>query len=114
MSIKEIFYEIKRLSDEPPSDAELTGIKNYLAGVFVLRNSSRRGVVGQLNYVDLHGLGDDYLSTYVQKIYAVTPKKVQEIAAKYIVPGKMTIVVVGDKSKITDQLAPYENVSKAN
>ncbi|MGE5111799.1 MAG: M16 family metallopeptidase [Acidobacteriaceae bacterium] len=113
-SIKEILYEIKRLSDEPPTDAELTGIKNYLAGVFVLRNSSRRGVVGQLNYVDLHGLGDDYLSTYVQKIYAVTPQQVQQTAAKYIVPDKMTIVVVGDKSKITDQLAPYESVSKTN
>lgn len=111
-SLKEIFYEIKRLSDEAPSDSELTGIKNYLAGIFVLRNSSRQGIVGQLNYVDLHALGDDYLSTYVQRVYAVTPKQVQEMTAKYIVPGKMTIVVVGDKSKITDQLTPYQTVSQ--
>jgi predicted Zn-dependent peptidase len=111
-SLKEIFYEIKRLSDEAPGDNELTGIKNYLAGVFVLRNSSRQGIVGQLNFVDLHGLGDDYLDTYVQKVYAVTPKQVQEMTAKYIVPGKMTIVVVGDKSKITDQLTPYQTVSQ--
>ena len=107
-SIKEILYEIDRLSKEAPTDDELTGIKNYLAGVFVLRNSSRRGVVGQLNYVDFHGLGDDYLNNYVQKIYAITPAEVEELAKKYISPDKMTIVVVGDKSKIAEQLAPYE------
>lgn len=106
-SLKEIFYEIDRLAKEPPSDDELTGIKNYLAGVFVLRNSSRRGLVGQLDYVDLHGLGDTYLNTYVQKIYAVTPAQVQAMAKKYIVPDKMAIVVVGDKAKIAEQLAPY-------
>lgn len=111
-SLKEIFYEIKRLSDEAPSDGELNGIKNYLAGVFVLRNSSRQGIVGQLNFVDLHGLGENYLDTYVQKVYAVTPQQVQEMTAKYIVPDKMTIVVVGDKSKITDQLTPYQTVSQ--
>lgn len=111
-SLKEIFYEIDRLSKEPPTEVELNGIKNYLAGIFVLRNSSRRGIVGQLNYVDLNGLGEDYLSTYVQKVHAVTPQQVREIAAKYIVPGKMAIVVVGDKSKIADQLAPYETVSQ--
>ncbi|HEX6881164.1 MAG TPA: pitrilysin family protein [Terriglobales bacterium] len=107
-SIKEILYEIDRLSKEAPTDDELTGIKNYLAGVFVLRNSSRRGVVGQLNYVDFHGLGDDYLNNYVQKIYAITPAEVEALAKKYISPDKMTIVVVGDKSKIAEQLAPYE------
>jgi hypothetical protein len=29
------------------------------------------------------------------------------MAAQYIEPEHMTIVVVGDKAKITDQLAPY-------
>jgi predicted Zn-dependent peptidase len=33
---------------------------------------------------------------------------VQAMTQKYIVPGKLTIVVVGDKSKVADQIAPYE------
>jgi predicted Zn-dependent peptidase len=106
-SIKEILYEIDRLQKEPPSTAELDGIKNYLAGVFVLRNSSRDGLINQLDYVDLHKLGDDYVNTYVQKIYAVTPQQAQQVAQKYIGAEKLTVVVVGDKQKITDQLAPY-------
>jgi predicted Zn-dependent peptidase len=107
-SIKEILYEIDRLQKEPPSAAEVDGIKNYLAGTFVLRNSSRDGLISQLEYVDLHKLGEDYLNTYVQKIYAVTPQEAQQVAQKYIGAEKLTVVVVGDKQKITDQLAPYQ------
>ena len=39
-SIKEILFEIDRLRNEPPTADELRGIQNYLAGTFVLRNSS--------------------------------------------------------------------------
>ncbi|HWY70695.1 MAG TPA: pitrilysin family protein [Terriglobales bacterium] len=107
-SIKEILYEIDRLQKEAPGDTELSGIKNYLAGVFVLRNSSRAGLIGQLEFVDLHKLGDDYLNTYVQKIYAVTPQQVEQAAQKYIDAQKLTMVVVGDKQKVAEQVAPYQ------
>ncbi len=110
-SLKEIFYEIDLLRKEPPSAAELEGIKNYLAGIFVLQNSSRQGVIGQLIFRNLHGLGADYLTTYVQKIHAVTPQQVQQMATKYLNPDHMTIVVVGDKSKIAEQVAPYEKAA---
>ena len=108
-SIKEILYEIDRLQKEAPGDAELTGIKNYLAGVFVLRNSSRAGLIVQLEFVDLHKLGDDYVNTYVQTVYAVTPQQVQQAAQKYINAEKLTMVVVGDKQKVSEQVAAYQS-----
>lgn len=106
-SLKEIFGEIQRLQKEAPAAAELAGIQSYISGVFVIQNSSRGALIGQLRYVDLQGLGEDYLKTYVQKINAVTPADVQKITTEYIKPEQMTIVVVGDKAKITDQLAPF-------
>jgi zinc protease len=106
-SLKEIFGEIERLQKEAPSTAELKGIQSYLSGLFVIQNSSRGALIGQLRFVDLQGLGDDYLKTWVQKVNAVTPEDVQHITAQYIRPNEMTIVVVGDKAKITDQLAPF-------
>jgi predicted Zn-dependent peptidase len=108
-SIKEIFYEVNRLQKEAPSEAELKGIQDYIAGLFILQNSSRQGIISQLAFADLHNLGDDYLETYVKKIYAVTPEQVQQMAEKHLTTDKMTVVVVGDKSKIADQLTPYEN-----
>jgi predicted Zn-dependent peptidase len=109
-SMKEIFYEIERLQKEPPSQEELQGIKNYLAGLFVIRNSSRQGLIAQIAFMDLHKLPDSYLTNYVQNVFAVTPGDVQRIAQKYLSADKMTIVVVGDKSKIADQLKPYGSI----
>src|SRR3984893_2338421 len=106
-SLKEIFGEIDRLQKQPPGAAELKGVQSYMSGLFVIQNSTRQALIGQLRNVDLQGLGEDYLKNYVQRVNAVTPDDVQHMNAKYIKPEQMTIVVVGDKSKITEQLAPY-------
>ena len=107
-SLKEIFFEIERLQKEAPPADELKGIQDYIAGVFILQNSTRQGIIGQIAYADLHDLGDNYFETYVQKVYTITPQLVQQTAQKYLSVDKMTIVVVGDKAKIADQLAPYQ------
>lgn len=109
-SLKEIFYEIDRLRKEPPTEEELQGIKNYLAGIFVLQNSNRQGVINQLAFLDLHGLDEKYLTTYVQKIFAITPKEVQRVAQTYLHDDKMTLVVVGDRGKIAEQLGPFGKI----
>jgi predicted Zn-dependent peptidase len=112
-SLKEIFGEIDRLQKDPPGAPELKGIQSYMSGLFVIQNSTRQALIGQLRNVDFQGLGEDYLKNYVQRVNAVTPEDVQRMTAKYIKPEQMTIVVVGDKSKITEQLAPYAGTSEA-
>jgi predicted Zn-dependent peptidase len=106
-AIKEILGEVNRLQTEPPSEKELKGFQNYRAGVFILQNSSRQGIIGQLEFVDLHGLPADYLNGYVGRIYAVTPQQVQEMAKKYIQDDKATIVVVGDRKVIEEQVKAF-------
>ncbi|MEO8218198.1 MAG: pitrilysin family protein [Acidobacteriota bacterium] len=109
-AIKEILYEVDRLRKDPPSADELRGIQNYLAGVFVLQNSSRSGIINQLNFVDLYGLSEDYLRNYVRQIYAVTPQQVSGIAQKYIDPDRITLVIAGDLKAVSDQLKPYGEI----
>jgi predicted Zn-dependent peptidase len=106
-ALQEIVNEIKRLRKDPPSADELEGIKSYLAGVFVIRNSSRQGVIGQLRFVDQQGLGDNWLRSYIPNVLKVTPQDVQRIAESYLSPDKMALVVVGDKSKIAEQLTQF-------
>lgn len=106
-SLKEIFGEITRLQNEPPAEAELKGIKNYLAGTFVLQNSSRGGIIGQLSFLKLHGLKEDYLTNYVKRVHSVTPQQVSDLTKKYIRPENMTLVITGDKSKIEQQIEEY-------
>ena len=78
------------------------------SGIFILQNSSRGALIAQLQNVEALGLGDDYLKTYVAKVNAVSPADVQKMTGQYLKPQSMTIVVVGDKSKITEELAPFE------
>jgi zinc protease len=106
-SLKEIFAEVDKLAKEPPAAGELQGIQSYLSGLFVIQNSSRGALINQLRFVDFQGLGEDYLKTYVQKVNAVAPADVSKMTAEYIKPDQMTIVVVGDRAKVTEQLAPY-------
>jgi predicted Zn-dependent peptidase len=106
-SLKEIFLEIDRLQSEPPSEAELQAVKNYATGVFVLQNASRGGIINQLEFVELHGLPSTYLSDYVRRVNSVTPQVVQQMAQKYIVDDKATIVVVGDRKVVEEQVKPF-------
>lgn len=106
-AIKEILYEIDRLRDEPPPEKELKDIQNFMGGTFVLTNSSRQGILNILSTMDLHGLGPDYLSTYVRKVHALTPSDIQRVAREYLKPENMVIVVVGDKKEIGDSLKPF-------
>jgi zinc protease len=107
-SIKEIFAETDRLRNEAPSEKELGGIKNNMVGIFTIQNSSRNGVINQLQFVDQYGLGDAYLAGYVKSVLAVTPAQVQATAVRYLDPSRMTITVVGDKKTVEAQLAPYQ------
>ena len=111
-SLKEIFFEVERLRKEAPSAAELQGIKNNLAGVFVVQNASRAGVVGRLVFVDQYRLGDQYLAAFVKRVMAVTPDDVRRIANQYLVPEKMTLVVVGDTKTVKEQLTPWSKKSR--
>ena len=103
-AITEIFREIDRLQREAPTDAELTPVKTYRTGVFVISNSSPNGVLGQLAFMNLHGLPDDFLTRWVENIQAVTPAQVSEIARQFIRPERMTVVVAGDLAKVGDSV----------
>ncbi|MCG6926526.1 MAG: insulinase family protein [Acidobacteria bacterium] len=109
-ALKEILFEIDRLRSEPPSKEELAGVQSYMAGVFVLRNSSRTGIITQLEFLERHGLPDDYLRRYVDEVLAVTPADVREAAARYIRDDEMTIVAVGDRKAIEGELARVAGV----
>lgn len=111
-AIGEILSEIERLRREAPGIEELRAIQNYMAGTFVLRNSSREGIAAQLAFLDLYGLPEDFLRNYVQRVHALTPSDIQRLAQEYIDPSKLAIVVVGDKSQILEQLKGYGTVTE--
>lgn len=112
-ALRETYREIAKLQAEPPSAEELKRIQNYRAGTFVIGSSSRGGLLGQLAFLNLHGLPDEWLTDYVRNVYAVTPEQVSAAARQYVDPARMTLVVVGDQKKIGRDLGALPQVKAA-
>lgn len=109
-SLKEIFGEVDRLRAEAPAAAEVKAAQAYLAGQFVLQVSKREGLIDRLRFVDLHGLPEDWLEGYVSAVRAVTPADVQAMARRYLDASRMTVVVVGDRKAIEEQVKPFGEI----
>ena len=112
-ALAEIFREIERLQREAPPDAELDAVKAYRSGLFVIANSSPNGVLGQLAFMNLHGLPDSFLTRWVASIHAVTRAEVSEMAARFIRADRMTVVVAGDLGMIGDGVRRLPQFEKA-
>ena len=106
-SLHEIFAEIERLRAEPPSAGELEGVQRFMAGGMLVRNATPAGLLGQLGFLDFHELGASYAEEYVDRVYAVTPQQVSDLATAYLRPEELTIAIAGDASVIREQIAPY-------
>jgi predicted Zn-dependent peptidase len=112
-AITEIFREIERLQREVPADTELDPVKKYRSGLFVISNSSPNGVLGQLAFMNLHGLPDNFLTHWVANINAVTPAQVSAMARQFIRPERMTVVVAGDLATIGDSVRKLPQFERA-
>lgn len=111
-AIDEIVNEIQRLQAAPPPAEELDRIKNYRIGTFVLGNATRGGLISQLQFLQTHGLGPDYLTEFVSRVNAITPQRVQEVARRYLDVGEMALVVVGDPNVVPAQLDALDRVAR--
>jgi zinc protease len=85
------------LKATPPGEDELRRTQNLRAGSFAVGIAGRASLLGQLAFLDLHGLPDDWLAGYVQRVYAVRPADTSTVLARRIDEAAMTIVVLGDR-----------------
>ncbi|HJN00896.1 MAG TPA: pitrilysin family protein, partial [Gammaproteobacteria bacterium] len=104
-SIKEIQKEYSEyLSSRPATNAELDPIKQQiilgLNGQFETFGSLLSGVSGIVTF----DRGDDYLNAVPEKYNAVTIGQVNAAAKKYMDPETWTWFIVGDLSKIEEDI----------
>ncbi|MEX2447016.1 MAG: pitrilysin family protein [Dehalococcoidia bacterium] len=106
-ALDEIVAEIEGLRAEPPNVEELEGIQNFAAGSFVMRQATPGTILDHLEFLDLHGLDESYSERYVERVRAVTPDLVRDMAARYLPSAEMTIAIAGDRSRIDGQVARF-------
>ncbi len=99
---------IKELTDitgpRPATAEELAFAKDRVVKGFPARFESIAGVRGTLAELVLYDLPADYFTHYRSKVDAVTAADVHRVAAKYLDPTRMTILVVGDRTKVEPEL----------
>ena len=106
-AIDGIFSQIERLRRELPAVAELERVKQLVVGRFMELRRSREGIVRQLAYVNEHGLGQPWLTSYIDRVMAVSPEDVRLMAVTYLDPDRMTITVVGDRTTVEPLIARF-------
>ena len=106
-SLKEFFYELERIGNEPVTEKEIADAKSYLTGVFPIRLETQEGLIDQLVQIKMLGLPDDYLQVYREHVQMVTREEIQSVAQKYVRPAEAAIVIVGDGAQVIEQLEPY-------
>jgi zinc protease len=104
-ALVEIFKELDRVRVELVERQELEETRNAAAGLFMMRNTGRVGVIEELEILRQHALGIRFRGSMVSRMYAITAEDIRRVAQKYLTPTEMTVVVVGDKSKIDKQLS---------
>jgi zinc protease len=110
-ALKAVLSELNKIATDPVPARELSGTKNYLAGTFVLRLTTQRGVADQIAQLDSLGLPASALGTYVTHVQSVEPDQIQAEAKKYLAPDQAAIVVVGDATKIGDAIRKMGDVT---
>ncbi|MFY0689045.1 MAG: insulinase family protein [Cyclobacteriaceae bacterium] len=109
-SVNEILTEIKRMTTESVTDEELTLAKNSIAGSFARSLESPQTVASFAINSAIYNLADDYYSTYLQRVNAVTIDDVQKIAQKYLKPDNAYITIVGKAGDVESGLKQFGEI----
>jgi zinc protease len=94
-AIESILAEVRRLRDEPVSDAEIEDAKANLIGSLPLRLETNDGVAGFLLNLEYYGLGLDYLERYPGRVQSLTKQDLLAAARRYLDPEQVAVVVAG-------------------
>ena len=110
-TIKEIYSEIDKFRAEGPGAQELESAKTYARGLFVIQNATQAGFSNTLNTVYSFGLPKDYPETYQKQVASLSTEAVKTAASMLLGSEDSVIVIVGDYTKVKDQLGGFKNIS---
>ena len=109
---------IKELTDvtgpRTITEKELDFAKDRIVRGFPAQFETTGAVAGTLAELVFYDLPDDEFTTYPSRVAAVTKADVDRVARKYLHPDRITILVVGDRSKVEGPLKTLPFVRVVN
>jgi len=87
-----LLQQVARLKEDPVPSDELDRVKRQIAAGEVFQRDSVFYQAMQVGKLETIGYGHEYLDTYLERIRAVTPEQIQEVAERYLQPQRRTLV----------------------
>ena len=109
-AVGEFINEFKRIRSEALADDEVSRMKNYLSGSFARSLESPTTIANFALNIARYNLPANYYQDYLKNLGNVSPQSVQAMANKYVLPGQMHIVIVGNAKEIAPGLEKYGEV----
>lgn len=110
-ALSAILEHLTKLRKDEPSAEELKQAKAYLAGSFARSLETQDGVADAVLKLRLRRLPDGWYDSYVDNVQAVSGSGARRAAEVFIRPDELTIVAVGDASKVGPALAKFSKKS---
>jgi zinc protease len=104
-AVVETWYELGRVATVPAGQDELDRARRYAVGSLALGTSSQAGLASTLSQLAGAGLGVEWLRDYPQLLAGVTVEQVRDAAARWLAPGRLTTVAVGDVAQVAGPLS---------
>lgn len=100
-AVEEIFKEIRLMGETTVSRETLAKVKRYLGGLFLLKRAALDRTANYLSALEEAGRDPIMvMSSYLQRLEAVTPADIQSAARRHLDSRRMLTVVVGDRSAL--------------
>ncbi len=99
-----IVEQFSRLRLERVNEQELADAKAYLTGNFPLRIETPEDIALQVLNVLFYDLPVEELQTYRRRVNAVSADDIARVAAAYLHPDRLSVVLVGDAKAFVNRL----------
>ncbi len=109
-TLKEIYSEIDKLRAGGPEAEELNDAKQYSRGLFVIQNASQTGLANTLSTMTTYNLPKDYPETFQRQMSQPSAEAIKTGAQMLLGSEDSVVVVVGDYTKVKDQLTGFANI----
>jgi zinc protease len=104
-SIEEVLKEVSKIRDNGVTADELRMAKDSIVRSLPANFETSGSSASTMASIYLFDLPLDYYQTLPARIDAITANDVLDVAKKHLVPERMVVVAVGDRSKIESQIS---------